>query len=156
MAMRKKRKVGSDEPLYIISVAARLAEVHPQTLRIYERKGLLNPARVKNRRRYSEADIERCRLIQELTQEMGVNLAGVKMILDLRDQVRSLREQIASMEREMDELRKEMERKIEEVHRSYRRDLVPLSRGEIALFSDPNLMLGLWGREGPGERERYR
>lgn len=154
--MRKKRKVGSDEPLYVISVAARLAEVHPQTLRIYERKGLLNPARVKNRRRYSEADIERCRLIQELTQEMGVNLAGVKMILDLRDQLRALREQIASMEREMEELRREMERRIEEVHRSYRRDLVPLSRGEIALFSDPNLMMGIWNPQGPGDRGKYR
>ena len=74
----------SEEPVYVISIAARLADVHPQTLRIYERKGLINPARVHNRRRYSEADIQRCRLIQELTQDMGVNLAGVKMIMDLR------------------------------------------------------------------------
>ncbi|MEJ5186885.1 MAG: MerR family transcriptional regulator [Candidatus Geothermincolales bacterium] len=149
--MKRKKKVERDEPLYVISVAARLAEVHPQTLRIYERKGLLNPARVKNRRRYSEADIERCRIIQELTQEMGVNLAGVKMILDLRDQVRSLREQIASMEREMEELRREMERRVEEVHRSYRRDLVPLARGELALFYDPNLLMFMGRREEAGK-----
>ena len=86
----------NEEPVYVIRIAARLADVHPQTLRIYERKGLINPARVHNRRRYSEADIERCRLIQELTQEMGVNLAGVKLIMDMRFRKARMRERVES------------------------------------------------------------
>jgi MerR family transcriptional regulator/heat shock protein HspR len=129
----------SEEPVYVISVAARLAEVHPQTLRIYERKGLISPARVHNRRRYSEADIERCRLIQKLTQEMGVNLAGVKMILDLRKNLESMRENLRSMEDEMEVLRREMEEKISQVKASFRNEIVHVPRGEIALLrmSDP-------------------
>ena len=74
----------NEEGLYIISVAARLAHVHPQTLRLYERKGLLCPKRTaKNRRRYSDADIERLKRIQELTQDKGLNLSGVQMVLDM-------------------------------------------------------------------------
>src|SRR5207253_9079353 len=81
-----------DRALYIISVAAELAGVHPQTLRIYERKGLLSPARTAgNTRRYSEADIARLRAIQRLTQELGVNLAGVQLIMDMEDEVDRLR-----------------------------------------------------------------
>ncbi len=97
--VRREALKPEDEPLYVISVASRLADVHPQTLRIYERKGLLNPARVRNRRRYSEADIEQCRLIQELTQEMGINLAGVKMILDLRRSLEAMRRRVQALER---------------------------------------------------------
>ena len=98
----------SDRGVYIISVAAELAGVHPQTLRIYERKGLLRPSRTAgNTRRYSERDIERLRTIQRLTQDMGVNLAGVKRIVEL--------------EREIDEMRDRMETMAEELRRTRRR-----------------------------------
>jgi MerR family transcriptional regulator, heat shock protein HspR len=81
-----------DRAVYIISVAAELAGVHPQTLRIYERKGLLRPARTKgNTRRYSQRDIDQLRTIQELTQDAGVNLAGVKMIVEMQAQLKAMR-----------------------------------------------------------------
>jgi MerR family transcriptional regulator, heat shock protein HspR len=89
-----------DHAVYIISVAAELAGVHPQTLRIYERKGLLSPKRTAgNTRRYSDADIDRLRLIQELTQDMGVNLAGVKMIMELQREVEELERRAETLER---------------------------------------------------------
>ncbi len=139
-------KKASDEPVYVISVAARLADVHPQTLRIYERKGLISPQRVRNRRRYSEADIERCRLIQELTQERGVNLAGVKMILEMRGSMEAMRERILSMEREIEAMRREVEERVREVRESFRNDIVPVSRGAIVLRRDMNPFRGMAGR----------
>jgi len=88
--------------VYVISVAAELAGVHPQTLRIYERKGLLRPARTAgNTRRYSERDIERLRTIHELTQERGVNLAGVKMIVEMERQLDELRRTVEELSVEM-------------------------------------------------------
>ena len=122
-----------DEPVYVISIAASLADVHPQTLRIYERKGLINPARVHNRRRYSEADIEQCRLIQELTQEMGVNLAGVKMIMDMRARMESMRAHMESLEGELEGLRQDVEQRLRQVRESFRNDIVPVPRGEVVL-----------------------
>jgi len=122
----------SEEPVYIISVAAELADVHPQTLRLYERRGLLNPARVHNRRRYSDADIQRCRLIQELTQDMGINLAGVKMILDMRERLESMKKRMRSMQREVEELRQDIEERVEQVKRDLRNDIVPVLPGELA------------------------
>jgi MerR family transcriptional regulator/heat shock protein HspR len=94
----KDRKTPSDEPVYLISVAARMCGLHPQTLRMYERLGLIQPHRVGNSKRlYSEADIARLRRIQRLTQQMGVNLAGVEIILRLL-------ERIEQMNREMSEV----------------------------------------------------
>jgi MerR family transcriptional regulator/heat shock protein HspR len=99
-----KRARGDREPLddravYIISVAAELAGVHPQTLRIYERKGLVQPRRTPgNSRRYSARDIERLRDIQDLTQDRGINLAGVKMIIDLQAELEVMRERVAELE----------------------------------------------------------
>lgn len=94
----KDKKTPSDEPVYLISVAARMCGLHPQTLRLYERLGLLQPHRVGNSKRlYSEADIARLRRIQRLTQQMGVNLAGVEIILRLL-------ERIEQMNREMSEV----------------------------------------------------
>ena len=96
--MERKEKQG----LYIISVAARLAEVHPQTLRLYERKGLLRPERTpKNRRRYSDEDIERLRRIQDLTQNEGLNLSGVRKVLEMEVEIRSLLERVSTMEKEL-------------------------------------------------------
>jgi MerR family transcriptional regulator/heat shock protein HspR len=127
------------EPVYVISVAARLAAVHPQTLRIYERKGLINPARVHNRRRFSEADIERCRLIQELTQEMGVNLAGVKMIMDMRGRIEGMRARMESLEDELESLRQDVEDRVQKVRESFRNDIVPVQRGEVMIRRRPGL-----------------
>ncbi len=115
-----------DEPaLYIISVAAELAGVHPQTLRIYERKGLIAPARTVGRsRRYSDRDIALLRRIQELTNQ-GVGLAGVRRILELEDTVEHLTDQLEAARREVREA-------VERVHRSYRRDLVPVRPVTVA------------------------
>jgi MerR family transcriptional regulator, heat shock protein HspR len=107
-----------DRPRYMISVAADLVGMHPQTLRIYESKGLIRPKRTGgNTRLYSEADLERLRLIQRLTTELGLNLAGVEQVLQLQDEVVRMRRRLDRMEREMREA-------INEVHKQYRRDLV--------------------------------
>jgi MerR family transcriptional regulator/heat shock protein HspR len=138
----------NEEPVYVISIAARLADVHPQTLRIYERKGLINPARVHNRRRFSEADIEQCRLIQELTQDMGVNLAGVKMIMEMRLRMESMRARMESLEQELEGLQLDVEDRVKQVRDSFRNDIVPVSRGEVVLkrgsdfFMKPRLKRG--------------
>ena len=108
-----------DRPRYMISVAADLVGMHPQTLRIYESKGLIRPKRTAgNTRLYSEADIERLRLIQQLTNDLGLNLAGVEQVMQLQDEVERMRRTLDRMEREMREA-------INQVHRQYRRDLVP-------------------------------
>jgi MerR family transcriptional regulator, heat shock protein HspR len=108
-----------DRPRYMISVAAELVGMHPQTLRIYESKGLIRPKRTAgNTRLYSEADLERLRLIQQLTNDVGLNLAGVEQVLELQDEVERMQRQLAR-------LRQEMRAAIDEVHRQYRRDLVP-------------------------------
>ena len=107
--------------VYVISVAAELAGVHPQTLRIYERKGLVMPARTGGgSRRYSEADIAQLQRIQDLT-EGGLNLAGVKRVIELEAEVARLR-------RELSELRESTARAIADVERSHRRDLVPVKQ----------------------------
>jgi MerR family transcriptional regulator/heat shock protein HspR len=107
-----------DRPRYMISIAAELVGMHPQTLRIYEQKGLVRPKRTAgNTRLYSEADVERLRLIQRLTTEIGLNLAGVEQVLQLEDELNRMRRRVDRMEREMRET-------IAEVHRQYRRDLV--------------------------------
>ena len=114
MKVERNQKQG----LYIISVAASLADVHPQTLRTYERKGLLCPERTpKNRRRYSDSDILRLRRIQELTQSEGLNLSGVRKVLEMEDEMNSLREQVMRLEREMVETRNRMLQDIRDVKR---------------------------------------
>jgi MerR family transcriptional regulator/heat shock protein HspR len=118
--------------LYVISVAAELAGVHPQTLRIYERKGLLAPARTSGRsRRYSDRDIEHLRRIQELTND-GVSLAGVQRILALEDELATARARIAELEARVDAMREEMEKRVEATHRQYRHELVPVRGAVVA------------------------
>jgi MerR family transcriptional regulator/heat shock protein HspR len=113
-----------DRPRYMISVAADIVGMHPQTLRIYETKGLVRPRRTPgNTRLYSERDLERLRAIQRLTGELGLNLAGVERVLELQDEVDRLQNRIAALEREV---RSEVQR----VHKEYKR--------EIVLYSDPN------------------
>lgn len=110
-----------NQAVFVISIAAELAGMYPQTLRIYERRGLLDPARtVGNSRRYSEHDLERLRRIQALTSE-GLNLAGVKRVLELEDELARLRDEL---HRAVEEARAAVER----THRRYRRELVPLSQ----------------------------
>ena len=97
-----------DDPVYAISVAARLCDMHPQTLRLYERIGLVKPSRLDNRNRlYSDVDIERLKQIQRLTKDLGVNLAGVEVVFNLLEQMDQMR---AEMQREMETLRAEVER----------------------------------------------
>jgi MerR family transcriptional regulator/heat shock protein HspR len=111
-----------DRPRYMISVAADLVGMHPQTLRIYEAKGLVRPKRTAgNTRLYSETDLERLKLIQRLTTELGLNLAGVEHVLRLEDELRRMRVR-------MDRLEREMREAVQAVHRNYRRDLVPVSQ----------------------------
>jgi MerR family transcriptional regulator/heat shock protein HspR len=118
------------QAVFVISVAAELAGVHPQTLRIYERKGLLDPARTGGgARRYSEADISQLRRILDLTNE-GLNLAGVKRVLALEAELDRLRERLSAA---LDETRDAVDR----THRRYRRDLVPLSQAVELFGRDP-------------------
>jgi len=113
-----------DRGVYVISVAAELAGVHPQTLRIYERRGLLDPARTGGgSRRYSQRDIELLHRIHELT-ESGLNLAGVKRVMELEEEVVRLRAQVNQVVREAREA-------IEKTHRQYRRDLVPVKQSPV-------------------------
>jgi MerR family transcriptional regulator, heat shock protein HspR len=115
--------------VYVISVAAELVGVHPQTLRSYEREGLLRPGRTNGgSRRYSDLDVERLRHIIELTNS-GLNLEGVRRVLRLEDEVMALREQVLDLQAERDRL-----------HRQYRREIVPLS--QVESFS-------VWRREKP-------
>ena len=114
-----------ERPRYMISVAAELVGMHPQTLRIYESKGLVRPRRTPgNTRLYSEADLDRLRLIQRLTTELGLNLAGVETVIRLEDELLQMRTRLDRLEREM---RKE----IRNVHKQYKREIVLYSDGEI-------------------------
>jgi MerR family transcriptional regulator, heat shock protein HspR len=107
-----------DRPRYMISVAADLVGMHPQTLRIYEQKGLVRPKRTPgNTRLYSDADLERLRLVQRLTTELGLNLAGVEHVLRLEDELRAMKRRFERLEREMRDA-------INQVHREYKRELV--------------------------------
>src|ERR1051326_4428245 len=129
--MAEQYERDEDRAVYIISVAAELAGVHPQTLRIYERKGLIEPQRTTGRsRRYSERDINRLQRIQELTTE-GVSLAGVKRIIQLEEQLTDLRAEIGRLQRELEHTRGEARQAVQDVHRQYRRDLVPVSKSVI-------------------------
>lgn len=124
-----------DEPLYAISVAAELTGCHPQTLRTYEREGLVEPKRsAGNVRRYSDRDIARLVEIQRLTQEQGLNLSGVKMVLELRDAMHESRRRVARVEAELEEMTRRLRDEVAEAHRSHRFEIVPLERGSIELY----------------------
>ena len=133
-------RVRDDRPRYMISVAAELVGMHPQTLRIYEARGLVRPRRTPgNTRLYSEADLERLREIQRLTTELGLNLAGVERVLFLEDEVTRLRGRLARLEREMRDA-------IRETHRQYRR--------EIVLYERPSLPIQARAARRSGELPR--
>ena len=115
----------NDRPIYMISVAADLVGMHPQTLRIYEQKGLVRPQRTPGGTRlYSEADVERLRIIQRLTTELGLNLAGVELVLRLEDELRRAHQQI-------ERLQKQLRDDVQKVHKHYRRDLVLYREAQV-------------------------
>jgi len=110
--------------VFVISVAAELAGVHPQTLRIYERRGLIMPYRTPGgTRRYSQEDLDRLALILELT-EQGLNLEGVKKVLELRERVGKLERELSDVKDELSVAEEQVDREIAEVHRSYRKDII--------------------------------
>lgn len=116
----------------MIGIAAELIGVHPQTLRMYEQKDLLRPRKsIKKTRLYSQEDVELGRYIQQLTQEMGMNLAGAKKVLDLERRARDLEDENQRLREELRRREQEHDRNVAEVHRSYRRELVLVPRGEL-------------------------
>jgi MerR family transcriptional regulator/heat shock protein HspR len=143
-------QVDDDRALYIISVAAELAGVHPQTLRIYERKGLLQPARTAgNTRRYSNRDIERLRMIQRLTQVEGLNLAGVRMIVEMEDRIELMRQRVDDLQRARRRLRTEIDRLRQGGERTQivPRSSVPRLRVTVRTRTEPRGPIAL----GPGQ-----
>jgi MerR family transcriptional regulator, heat shock protein HspR len=118
-----------DRGVFMISVAAELAEMHPQTLRMYEQRGLIAPKRSpKGTRLYSQADVERLKRIQEMTAELGMNLAGVERVFELEEQLEAMSAKLQRLERRARELQAEVER-LEELRRSLRAEIVPYVRG---------------------------
>jgi MerR family transcriptional regulator/heat shock protein HspR len=135
MATRRLRRtttrveVASDRGVFMISVAAELADMHPQTLRMYEARGLIDPKRSpKGTRLYSHKDVERLRRIQEMTAELGMNLAGVERVFELEQQLESMARRVAALEKRATELTTEVER-LERLRRELRADLVPYTKG---------------------------
>ena len=134
-AEEKERSALEDKtrPLFMISVAAELAEMHPQTLRLYERRGLIRPRRSsKSTRLYSLDDVERLRRIQQLVTECGLNLAGVERVLEMEEQLAAMQRRLDHLEAELERLTAQAREQLEAVHRSYRKELVPVNApGEI-------------------------
>ncbi len=122
-------EVDSDRGVFMISVAAELADMHPQTLRMYEARGLIEPQRSpKGTRLYSHADVERLRRIQEMTAELGMNLAGVERVLELEQQLELMARRLAMLERRAEELDAEVKR-LEVLRSELRAEIVPYVRG---------------------------
>jgi MerR family transcriptional regulator/heat shock protein HspR len=121
--------VDSGRGVFMISVAAELAEMHPQTLRMYEQRGLISPHRSpKGTRLYSQTDVDRLRRIQEMTTELGLNLAGVERVLALEEQLEVTRRQLEQLEQQSSEARAEMEIELAAAQRTLRGELVPVRR----------------------------
>jgi MerR family transcriptional regulator, heat shock protein HspR len=115
-----------ETPVYVISVAAQLSGLHPQTLRQYDRLGLVSPGRTAGRgRRYSAQDLQLLRTVQQLSQDEGINLAGIKRIIELQHQVAALQARVAELSAALDGAAVAMQQREAQVHASYRRDLVP-------------------------------
>ncbi|NJP67749.1 heat shock protein transcriptional repressor HspR [Streptomyces spiramenti] len=123
---RNPYELTDETPVYVISVAAQLSGLHPQTLRQYDRLGLVSPDRTAGRgRRYSARDITLLRVVQRLSQEEGINLAGIKRIIELENQVAALQARVAELQQSVDGAAVAMRQREQQVHASYRRDLVP-------------------------------
>lgn len=132
-----------DTPVYVISVAAQLSGLHPQTLRAYDRMGLVSPGRATGRgRRYSARDIQILREVQRLSAQ-GVNLAGIKQLLELQGLVSQLRERVAELEEELEAARHAAARNVADVHASYRRDLMPMPDASVVVWRPQSRRRGL-------------
>jgi MerR family transcriptional regulator/heat shock protein HspR len=144
-------EVASDRGVFMISVAAELAAMHPQTLRMYEARGLIEPKRSpKGTRLYSHADVQRLRRIQEMTAELGMNLAGVERVLELEQQLETMQRKVAGLERRAAELKSEVQR-LEELRRELRAEIVPYVRGgQLIRHAD---LQGFSVRVGRGDRK---
>jgi MerR family transcriptional regulator, heat shock protein HspR len=124
-----------DAAVFVISVAATLAGMHPQTLRAYDRIGLVSPGRASGRgRRYSARDIALLREVQRLSQDEGINLAGVKRILELESQVEALQARLIELHAQLEGMHHEVARRERQVHQSYRRDLVPIDQSAVVVW----------------------
>ena len=131
------RRLTRHQGVFMISVAAELAEMHPQTLRMYEQRGLIEPKRSpKGTRLYSQADVERLRRIQQMTAEMGMNLAGVERVFELEEQLSAMSAKLRRLEKRAGELSREVER-LEELRRSLRAEIVPYVRGGAIVRATP-------------------
>jgi MerR family transcriptional regulator/heat shock protein HspR len=134
MATRRIRsttrvEVASDRGVFMISVAAELADMHPQTLRMYEARGMIEPKRSpKGTRLYSHKDVERLRRIQEMTAELGMNLAGVERVFELEEKLQGMERKLRALEKRATELKAEVER-LEKVRRELRAEIVPYEKG---------------------------
>jgi MerR family transcriptional regulator/heat shock protein HspR len=118
--------IDSERGVFMISVAAELAEMHPQTLRMYEARGLINPSRSpKNTRLYSQRDVARLKRIQQMTSEEGLNLAGVETVLQMEERVERMRAELERMRKRAEELEGQMAREVERVRRSLKAEIVP-------------------------------
>jgi MerR family transcriptional regulator/heat shock protein HspR len=134
----RRIEVETDRGVFMISVAAELANMHPQTLRMYEARGLIEPKRSpKGTRLYSQDDVDRLRRIQEMTADLGLNLAGVERVLDLEAEIQAMQQRIEAIELEALQAQVELARQLEEVRRSFRAELVPYRGGtEIVRAAD--------------------
>jgi MerR family transcriptional regulator/heat shock protein HspR len=130
---RVEATIDGERGVFMISVAAELADMHPQTLRMYETRGLITPKRSpKQTRLYSQNDVERLRRIQRMTSEEGLNLAGVEAVLRMEDQVRRMRSELERMRQRAKELEREMNEEVERVRRSLKAELVPYGAYDAA------------------------
>ena len=140
MASPRRRvtaKVATSRGVFMISVAAELADMHPQTLRMYETRGLIEPQRSpKGTRLYSQADVDRLRRIQEMTNELGLNLAGVERVLALEEKLDRATRRLEALERRSREMREEMEAEVERVRRSFRAEIVPYTSTDLVRVRD--------------------
>lgn len=128
---RNPYQLTEESPVYVISVAAQLSGLHPQTLRQYDRLGLVSPDRTAGRgRRYSARDIEQLREVQRLSQDEGINLAGIKRIIELENTVAALQTRIAEMQAALEDAAVALRQREAAVHASYRRDLVPYQQAQ--------------------------
>lgn len=124
-----------NRPVYMIGIAAQLVGIHPQTLRLYEREQLVVPQRTaKDTRLYSDNDIELLKEIQEMTQKMGLNLAGVKLILKMKTKALEMQKQLKKYQEEMSELQNKVQDEIQKVHKSYKHEMVPYKESPIVLL----------------------
>jgi MerR family transcriptional regulator, heat shock protein HspR len=129
---RVEAAIDEERGVFMISVAAELADMHPQTLRMYEARGLITPKRSpKNTRLYSQRDVERLRRIQQMTSEEGLNLAGVETVLEMEERVEKMRGELERMRKRSDELQQQLEEEVERVRRSLKAEIVPYKAYDV-------------------------